>query len=165
VNAAATVTVNVLQVSAPTAAAAATPSTVNAGSSVALSANGSADTNAPLVLGLTYSWTRVSGPTFNITNATSANASFNAPAVAAQSTAVVRLTVNNGYKTSTKDVTVTINPVNPTVTVANKTTSGRSFTTVTASGSGVGTLTYSWTQVSGTTAGAGAVLLEIYEVK
>jgi hypothetical protein len=151
VNAAASVSVNVLQVSAPTAAAAATPTTVGAGSSVALSANGSADTNAPLVLGLTYSWTRVSGPTFNITNATSANASFTAPAVAAQSTAVVRLTVNNGYKTATQDVTVTINPVNPTVTVANKTTSGRSFTTVTASGSGVGNLSYRWTQVSGTT--------------
>jgi len=151
VSAAATVTVNVLQVSAPTAAAAATPSTVNAGSSVALSANGSADTNAPLVLGLTYSWTRISGPTFNITNATSAAASFTAPAVATQSTAVVRLTVNNGYKTATKDVTVTINPKAPTVSVANKTTSGRSFTTVTASGSGIGTLTYRWTQVSGTT--------------
>ncbi len=148
VNAAASVSVNVLQVSAPTAAAAATPSTVAAGSSVALSAAGSADTNSPAVLALTYSWTRVSGPTFNITNATSANASFTAPAVAAQSTAVVRLTVNNGYKTATQDVTVTINPVNPTVTVANKTTSGRSFTTVTASGSGVGTLTYSWTQLT-----------------
>lgn len=151
VNAAAAVTVNVLAVTAPTAAATATPSTANAGSSVALSANGSADTNAPLVLGLTYSWTRVSGPTFNITNATSANASFNAPAVAAQSAAVVRLTVNNGYKTATQDVTVTINPKAPTVSVANKTTSGRSFTTVTASGSGLGNLSYRWTQVSGTT--------------
>ena len=157
VNAAASVSVNVLQVSAPTAvakastlglAAASATVTANAGASISLSANGSADTNSPAVLALTYSWTRVSGPTFNITNATSANASFTAPAVAAQSTAVVRLTVNNGYKTATQDVTVTINPVNPTVTVANKTTSGRSFTTVTASGSGVGTLTYSWTQLT-----------------
>ncbi len=143
------VTTAVNAVNAPTAVAAATPTTVAAGSSVALASTGSVDNNQYAGLTLTYSWTRVTtAQTFNITNATAASASFTAPAVNPQAVVTVRLTVSNGFKTATQDVNVTVTPVAPTVTVANKTTSGRSFTTVTASGSGVGTLTYSWTQVT-----------------
>ena len=150
VNAVASVLVNVQAVTAPTATAAATPTTVAAGSAVSLSAAGSVDTNSAAVLPLTYSWTRISGPEFTIANSTTANASFTAPPVAAQTDIVVRLTVSNGYKTTSQDVIVSVTPTPPTVTVGNASFAGRSFSTITATGAG-NALTYSWRQVSGTT--------------
>src|SRR5688572_14727553 len=67
---------NILENRAPVAAAAADPPLANEGQTVGLTANGSADPDGDP---LTYSWIQTQGPTVQIQNATSKNASFTAP--------------------------------------------------------------------------------------
>jgi hypothetical protein len=58
--------------------------------------------------GLTYQWTRLSGPAVTLTGAATPTAQFTAPSVGSNTSAVFRLTVGDGTAQSFDDVTVTI---------------------------------------------------------
>ncbi|MGY4829032.1 PKD domain-containing protein [Sphaerotilaceae bacterium SBD11-9] len=93
---------------APTAAASATPSTVNVGSSVSLSGVGSSDPDGNPI---TYAWSvalRPSGSAAAISGASSANASF-VPDVAGNYT--LQLTVSDGSLSASATASVTANAV------------------------------------------------------
>lgn len=100
---------------------------------------------------LTYSWVQQSGPAVTLSNATSVNASFVAPAVSG--TVVLALTVNDGRTASTADaVAVTIQNRVPTAAAqASIDSQTNTVVTLVASGSSdpdQDALTYEWKQGS-----------------
>ncbi|MFY1827745.1 myxosortase-dependent M36 family metallopeptidase [Myxococcus fulvus] len=132
--------------------------TVNAGP------DGSADERATVALSgtatdadndaLTYLWTQVSGTPVAIANYTTPTATFVAPEVTGDETLSFRLTVSDG-KTSVNDtVNVVIHHANraPVVTATSVSVNERSTATLTAVASDADgdTLTYAWTQLTGT---------------
>jgi len=82
--------------------------TVVSGDTVALDGTGS---YSPAGGNLSYAWTQTAGPTVVVTNASSATASFQAPAVTAATTLSFSLTISAAGQASLPDsVTVTVNP-------------------------------------------------------
>jgi outer membrane protein assembly factor BamB len=103
---------------------------------------------------LSISWQRLSGPAVSITNATSVDASFRAPALRETAQIVLEVSASDGLVTVTDQVTITVNPVNESPTVdAGSARTVDEGSTVNLSGSASDPdgddLTYSWTQTSG----------------
>jgi hypothetical protein len=105
---------------------------------------------------LTYAWSQVSGTAATITNPSLASTTVTG--LGTTGARVFRLTVTeNGGGTATSDVTVTVNPSTPPIANAGTTQTVQLPTSqVTLTGTGTatngGTLTYGWTQLSGTAA-------------
>lgn len=129
---------------------------VNSGAAVTLDGSTSSDLdNDPL----TYSWVQVSGASVNLQNASSASASFTAPSVTADEVLVFALTVTDTSDASSTDqVAVTVLADQPNRAPSAHAGDDQIVVTpaiVTLNGSGSSdpdgdTLSYSWTQVSGT---------------
>ncbi|MCP3142014.1 myxosortase-dependent M36 family metallopeptidase [Pyxidicoccus sp. QH1ED-7-1] len=107
---------------------------------------------------LQYLWASVSNPAVTITGANTLNPTFTAPNVTADTNLVLRLSTTDGVVVVTDTVTVRILNVNraPTVNAGvNGVADERSSFTLSGSASDADsdTLTYSWTQVSGTRVG------------
>ncbi len=103
---------------------------------------------------LTYLWTQVSGPAVALRNYDKASASFTTPEVAFDETLSFRLTVSDGKLTASDTVDVVVRHVNraPILMASSVTVDERSTASIEATASDMDgdTLTYSWTQVSGT---------------
>ncbi|WP_163988535.1 myxosortase-dependent M36 family metallopeptidase [Pyxidicoccus caerfyrddinensis] len=103
---------------------------------------------------LTYHWVQVSGTPVALSNANAAVATFTAPETATGETLSFILTVSDGKSTASDTVEVAINAVNraPAVTASAVVVDERSTATLaaTAADPDSDTLTYAWTQVSGT---------------
>lgn len=142
------------QVNQPPVANAGVDKTVNEGATVALSGSGT-DADGTIV---GYAWTQLSGPAVTIISANTANASFAAPQVSADTALAFRLTVtDNEGATGYDDITVTVQDV-PAANVPPTASAGADQTvnegdTVSLTGTGFdsdGTVTgYQWAQVSG----------------
>lgn len=111
---------------------------------------------------LSYSWAQVSGPTLALTDVSTASVGITAPAVSADSTAVLRVTVtDSANQTATADVTVTVaNNLLPELAASFATVTEKSGAelSVTAQDQDGEISSYSWTQTGGPTvelAGAG----------
>lgn len=132
---------------APTVSVAAATS-VKEGRSVNVTANANDDKGA-----VTFSWKQVSGPTLTLTGNNSATVSVVAPAVNADSTAVLEVTVTDSANQSTSaNVTVTIaNNVAPMVSVNSPSVMEKSTAILTANATDQdGTVaSYAWAQTSG----------------
>ncbi|WP_308809543.1 myxosortase-dependent M36 family metallopeptidase [Archangium lansingense] len=136
-----------------------TPPTVSAGPDMTanermtVSLNGSAvdmDGDA-----LTYAWAQVSGPVVTLSGDNTLTPSFTAPDVSIASNVVLRLSVSDGTSTVSDTVSVNVRNANRVPTVnAGVDGSADERTTYTLSGSASDadgdTLSYLWTQVSGT---------------
>ncbi len=83
----------------------ASTTSVNEGNSVTL--NGS-NSNDPDGNDLTYLWSQVSGPSVTLSTITSANSSFTAPEVSSDLAVVVRLTISQGSREVSSDISVTV---------------------------------------------------------
>ncbi|HZI11220.1 MAG TPA: myxosortase-dependent M36 family metallopeptidase [Myxococcus sp.] len=104
---------------------------------------------------LTYLWERVSGPQVVLNNANTLTVSFTAPEVTREESLVLRLTASDGSLSGSDTVIVRIQNVNraPTVNAgADGVANERANATLTGSASDADgdSLTYLWTQVSGT---------------
>ncbi|QQR47858.1 myxosortase-dependent M36 family metallopeptidase MepA [Myxococcus xanthus] len=104
---------------------------------------------------VTFSWAQTSGPAVTLAGADTLNPSFTAPQVTEATALVFTLTVSDGVKTATDSVTVTValpnNP--PTVNAGlDGVVEERAEYTLSGSASDADgdSLTYLWTQVSGT---------------
>lgn len=89
--------------SAPVAAASASATSARAGTTVNISAAGSSDPDGDP---LTYRWVQVNGPTAQISNTSSATASFVAPRANAATSLTFQVTVSDGELSSTATVSV-----------------------------------------------------------
>ena len=144
----------------PTADAGADASVASA-ATVNLDGSGSTANNAGQTL--TYTWTQSSGTSVSLTGSTTATPSFTAPTLvpgAANSTLVFSLVVNDGIANSAADtvsITVTAPPNTPATADAGADANVASAASVSLSGAGSNandagqSLTYAWTQSSGTT--------------
>ena len=139
---------------APTANAGADQNVIS-GSQVVLNGSG----NDPDGSIASYQWTRISGPSINLVNASSANASFTAPVVNATTLITLRLTVTDNVGSSAfDDVVITVNPAgggNPSP-IANAgpdlSVIAGSNVEITGSGTDDGSIVvYIWTQITGPT--------------
>ncbi len=108
----------------------------------------------PEGLGLTYTWTQVSGPSAVLSDATSATPTFVAPNGLSNTTLVFQVAVSDGVNTTIDEVSILVNRDNDAPTVD----AGAPFSVtemhpaqLSASASDVEgqALTYAWTQVSG----------------
>ncbi|NTX13749.1 tandem-95 repeat protein [Myxococcus sp. CA056] len=150
------VTVTVRNVNrAPTANAGTAASAVS-GATVSLNGGASSDPDGAT---LTYQWTQVSGPAVTLSNATAAQPTFTAPTVTAERDLVFALVVSDGAASSTASlvvITITAPPVPnraPVVTASAVTADERSTVSLVAHATDADgdTLTYAWTQLTGTT--------------
>ncbi|MCP3166532.1 tandem-95 repeat protein [Myxococcus sp. QH3KD-4-1] len=140
---------------APTANAGAAASAVS-GTTVTLDGSASSDADGTA---LSYTWTQVSGPSVALSNATSAQPTFTAPSVQAQRDLVFSLVVSDGVASSAASlVVITINPTDipnraPVVSASAVTADERSTVSLVAQATDEDgdTLTYAWTQLTGTT--------------
>ncbi len=102
-----------------------------------------------------YDWQQVSGPMLTLSQAKTAAVVVTAPAVDADSTAVLRLTVtDSGNQTSQKTISVNIaNNKAPVLTIANSTTPEKAAgkLSVTATDSDGSVVSYAWKQTAGPT--------------
>ncbi|MCB0074392.1 MAG: hypothetical protein KDE20_23160, partial [Caldilineaceae bacterium] len=106
---------------------------------------------------ITYSWSQLSGPSVTLNNSNTNSASFDAPPkLATDQTLVFELTVTDVYgRTDTDQVSILV-PANigPTVNAGpDANVAGSSAVTLDGTGTSDGdgdTLTYAWTQLSGT---------------
>lgn len=134
---------------APTANAGADKNLVAGTTSTSLTGSGSDPENGTL----TYAWTKVSGPSATIVSPSSATTTING--LANGSTYVFRLTVSDGQFTGSDDATVTVAAGNqaPTANAGADQSLPGGTTSASLTGSGTdpenGTLTYSWTKISG----------------
>ena len=142
---------------APTASVVNSTLSVDENDSVTLDASPSSDSDGDAI---TFAWTQTSGTSVNLTNATSAQASFTAPDLPATEDLVFEVTVTDAKGASdTATVTVTVNDSagneSPVANVASSeitVTEGDSVTldSSTSSDPNGDTLTHAWTQASGT---------------
>jgi K319L-like, PKD domain len=139
---------------APTANAGA-DQTVASGALVNLDGTGSSDPDGTIA---SYAWTQTGGPAVTLTGADTATPSFTAPTVAVSTDLTFSLTVtDNDGATGTDTVVVTVNPPNvaPTANAgADQTVTAGDLVTLDGTGSSDpngDALTFSWTQLSGTT--------------
>ena len=125
---------------------------VNEGDSVVLSGEQSSDPDGDE---LAYSWAQTSGPEVQLRNANQDRCSFTAPDVQEATTLTFALTVSDGQRTDTDQITVTVRDVNqpPTADAGNDQTVGEA-TSVFLDGSDStdpdgDTLTFIWRQTLG----------------
>ena len=126
---------------------------VESGAAVTLAGSGS-DPDGRVV---GYAWTQTGGPTVLLTDASSATATFTAPAVAARTTLIFQLAVTDDDGANGRDeATVTVSPAGvnrPPVADAGGDQSVESGTAVTLAGSGSDpdgrVAGYAWTQTAG----------------
>ena len=149
--------------SAPTADAGADQTAVASAATVTLDGSGSTDPDTGDTL--TYAWTQTSGTTMSLSSTTAAQPTFTAPTLGANDAAVTLtfslVVTDDKSNASTADtVDITVNPPAnsaPTADAGADQTAVASAATVTLDGSGStdpdtgDTLTYAWTQTSGTT--------------
>jgi hypothetical protein len=147
-----TVTITVTPNQSPVANAG-TAQTVNEASAVTLTGSGT-DSDGTIA---SYAWTQTAGPAVALTGANTANASFTAPAAAADTVLTFTLTVaDNLGATGTSTVNVTVKHINlaPTANAGTAQTVNES-SAVALTGSGAdsdGTIaSYAWTQTAGPT--------------
>lgn len=139
----------------PPVANAGTAQTVNSGVTVTLNGTGSNDPGGSIS---TYAWTQTAGSSVTLSNATVAQPTFTAPAVATTTTLTFSLTVtdNRGASSSASTVNITVNPANalPTANAgpAQTVVGGAQVTLNGASSSDSdGTIAgFAWTQTAGT---------------
>ena len=105
---------------------------------------------------LTYSWNQTSGPSVSLSNGTAPSPTFTAPAVTEQTDLVFELTVSDGTGSASDTVTITVLDSEGNAPTADagsdRTVDGGTQVTLDGSGSSDpnnGTLTYSWSQTSG----------------
>ncbi|MBY6191880.1 chitinase [Microbulbifer agarilyticus] len=127
---------------------------VDSGASVTLDGSTSSDLDND---SLTYSWVQVSGTSVTLQNASSASASFTAPAVSSDEELVFSLTVSDGEASDSDQVSVTVVADQPNQAPSADAGADQMVTTpatVTLNGSASSdpdgdALTYSWVQVAG----------------
>ncbi|QCC50411.1 glucodextranase DOMON-like domain-containing protein [Halapricum salinum] len=138
--------------SPPTAAATADPGSVYGGEEVTLDASDATDPDGQT---LSFQWTQTSGPEVSLSNASSAQATFTAPEVDAETTMEFEVEVSDpdgNAATASASVTVQFNAA-PTADAGESVTASPGDS-VTLDGSGSsdpegGSLTYEWSQTGG----------------
>lgn len=136
----------------PTAAATADPGSVYGGEEVTLDASGATDPDGQT---LSFQWTQTSGPEVSLSNASSAQATFTAPEVDAETTMEFEVEVSDpdgNVATASTSVTVQFNAA-PTADAGESVTASPGDS-VTLDGSGSSdpegsSLTYGWSQTGG----------------
>jgi MYXO-CTERM domain-containing protein len=122
---------------------------------VTLDGRGSSDPDAGTTL--TYAWAQTAGPAVTLTGANTAQPTFTAPEVTADTVLTFTLTVSDGSLSHTDTVNITVRNVaaqnRPPVVNAGADQTVEEGATVTLSGSGADpegdALTYAWTQTAG----------------
>jgi MYXO-CTERM domain-containing protein len=153
-------------VNRPPVASAGAAQSVTEGAAVTLDGTASSDPDAGTTLA--YAWTQIAGPVVTLSGASTASASFTAPAVPSDSSLVFALTVSDGAASSSATTVVTVHHVNrsPVASAgADQSAAEGAAVTLDATGSfdpdSGTTLCYAWTQTGGPTVvltGAGEVL-------
>jgi MYXO-CTERM domain-containing protein len=151
-----TVAITVRNVNRAPVANAGPDQAVDEGTAVTLDGRGSSDPDGATLI---YAWTQTQGPTVTLTGASTAQPSFTAPSVTADTVLRFSLTVSDGTLSSTDTVNITVRDLatQNRAPVANagpdQTVDERTAVTLNGSGSSdpdAGTtLTYTWSQTAG----------------